>query len=59
MCFKGPAVFSGYIGEPDLTAAAFDADGFYRTGDLFESPGRMAATTASSVAARTPSCAAA
>src|SRR6266851_2857079 len=30
---KGPAVTPGYLGRPDLTEAAFDADGFYRTGD--------------------------
>ena len=31
---RGPTVFSGYHGRPDLTAAAFDLDGWYRTGDL-------------------------
>jgi cyclohexanecarboxylate-CoA ligase len=30
---RGPMVFKGYT-RPDLTAAAFDADGYYRTGDL-------------------------
>lgn len=30
---KGPAVTPGYFGRPDLTEAAFDADGFYRSGD--------------------------
>ncbi len=30
---RGPAVTPGYLGRPDLTEAAFDADGFYRTGD--------------------------
>jgi feruloyl-CoA synthase len=30
---KGPMVTPGYFGRPDLTAAAFDAQGFYRTGD--------------------------
>jgi len=30
---KGPMVTPGYFGQPELTAAAFDADGFYRTGD--------------------------
>ncbi len=30
---KGPMVFRGYT-DPELTAAAFDADGFFRTGDL-------------------------
>jgi feruloyl-CoA synthase len=30
---KGPNVTSGYHRRPDLTAAAFDDEGFYRTGD--------------------------
>jgi len=30
---KGPNVTPGYFARPDLTAAAFDADGFYQTGD--------------------------
>jgi feruloyl-CoA synthase len=30
---KGPTVTPGYFGRPDLTAAAFDAEGFYRSGD--------------------------
>jgi feruloyl-CoA synthase len=30
---KGPMVTPGYYERPDLTAAAFDADGYYRTGD--------------------------
>ena len=30
---KGPMVTPGYYGRPDLTAAAFDAEGFYRSGD--------------------------
>jgi acyl-CoA synthetase (AMP-forming)/AMP-acid ligase II len=30
---RGPMVCKGYT-RPELTAAAFDADGFYRTGDL-------------------------
>jgi feruloyl-CoA synthase len=30
---KGPNVTPGYLGRPDLTAAAFDDEGFYRTGD--------------------------
>ena len=30
---KGPMVTPGYYGQPDLTAAAFDAHGYYRTGD--------------------------
>jgi feruloyl-CoA synthase len=30
---KGPNVTPGYLGRPDLTRAAFDEEGFYRTGD--------------------------
>lgn len=31
---RGPTVFSGYHGRTDLTEAAFDPEGWYRTGDL-------------------------
>ena len=31
---KSPTNFSGYLNRPDATAAAFDADGWYRTGDV-------------------------
>ncbi|WP_321795884.1 feruloyl-CoA synthase [Caballeronia sp. J97] len=30
---RGPFVFAGYIKRPDLTAAAFDDEGYYRLGD--------------------------
>jgi feruloyl-CoA synthase len=30
---KGPMVTPGYFGRPDLTAEAFDEEGFYRSGD--------------------------
>ena len=30
---KGPIVTPGYFERPDLTAEAFDEEGFYRTGD--------------------------
>ena len=30
---RGPNVFSGYLGRPDLTAEAFDEEGFYKVGD--------------------------
>jgi feruloyl-CoA synthase len=30
---KGPQVTEGYLGEPDLSAAAFDDEGFYIIGD--------------------------
>ena len=33
MRVKGPNVTSGYLGQPDATAKAFDDDGWYRTGD--------------------------
>ena len=33
MRVKGPNVTPGYLGQPDTTAAAFDEDGWYRTGD--------------------------
>lgn len=38
---QGPNVTPGYFARPDLTAQAFDADGFYRTGDAvaFAVPG--------------------
>jgi feruloyl-CoA synthase len=38
MRVKGPNVFPGYFGRPDLTREAFDEDGFYRIGDA----GRLA-----------------
>lgn len=31
---RGPNVFSGYWGRPDLTASEFTGDGFFRTGDV-------------------------
>jgi long-chain acyl-CoA synthetase len=31
---KGPTVFSGYWRDPDATAAAFTADGWYKSGDI-------------------------
>lgn len=31
---RGPAVFCGYLGRPELTAAAVDEDGWYYSGDL-------------------------
>jgi feruloyl-CoA synthase len=38
---QGPNVTPGYYARPDLTAEAFDADGFYRSGDAvaFAVPG--------------------
>jgi len=34
--YKGPSVIPGYFKRPDLTAKAFDKDGFFNTGDLFQ-----------------------
>lgn len=34
--FQGAATFSGYYDTPELTERAFDAKGFYKSGDLFE-----------------------
>ena len=38
---KGPQITPGYLGRPDLSAAAFDEEGFYRLGDAarFVEPG--------------------
>jgi acyl-CoA synthetase (AMP-forming)/AMP-acid ligase II len=36
MQIRGPVVFDGYFAAPDITARAFTADGWFRTGDLFE-----------------------
>jgi feruloyl-CoA synthase len=32
---KGPHIFPGYWRQPELTAQAFDEDGYYRLGDAF------------------------
>jgi acyl-CoA synthetase (AMP-forming)/AMP-acid ligase II len=42
MRIKGPTVFAGYWRAPELTARAFDAEGWFRTGDLFEIAGDQA-----------------
>ncbi|HZR12528.1 MAG TPA: class I adenylate-forming enzyme family protein [Acidimicrobiia bacterium] len=34
ICLRSPAVMTGYWRNPDATAAALDADGWLRTGDL-------------------------
>jgi long-chain acyl-CoA synthetase len=48
---RGPSVFSGYWEDPASTAAAFTADGWYRTGDI----GEMDATGALRLVGRTRS----
>ena len=37
--FSGPTIFSGYYRAPELSQRAFDEQGFYKTGDLFEIAG--------------------
>ena len=37
--FAGPTIFSGYYCAPELSLRAFDTQGFYKTGDLFEIAG--------------------
>lgn len=34
--YRGPNVIPCYFGRPDLTAKAFDPEGFFKTGDLFQ-----------------------
>ena len=34
ICAKGPNVMLGYYKDPEATAAAFDEDGYFRTGDI-------------------------
>jgi acyl-CoA synthetase (AMP-forming)/AMP-acid ligase II len=36
---RGPTVFDGYFRAPEMTAKSFTADGFFRTGDLFQIAG--------------------
>jgi len=39
LLLRGPTMFTGYLGRPDATAAAIDADGWYHTGDLATADG--------------------
>jgi long-chain acyl-CoA synthetase len=41
--FRGPTLFKGYWQAPELTAAAFTDDGWYKTGDIghYDSAGRL------------------
>jgi len=41
--FRGPTLFKGYWDEPELTAASFTDDGWYRTGDVghLDAAGRL------------------
>lgn len=39
LLIKSHNLFAGYFERPDLTAAAFDEDGFYRTGDIMAEVG--------------------
>ena len=34
ICAKGPQVMTGYWEKPEANAAAFTADGYFRTGDV-------------------------
>ena len=36
VCVKGPQVMRGYWNQPEANAAAFTADGYFRTGDIGE-----------------------
>jgi acyl-CoA synthetase (AMP-forming)/AMP-acid ligase II len=36
LAYKGPNIMAGYYKRPDLTKKAFDAEGFFYTGDLFQ-----------------------
>ena len=39
LLYRGPNVIPGYFKRPDLNAQAFDGEGYFRTGDLFQIAG--------------------
>lgn len=39
LAIRSPGIFPGYFRRPDLTAKAFDEEGYFYTGDLFEIAG--------------------
>ena len=43
VCVKGPQVMRGYWNQPEANAAAFTADGYFRTGDvgMFDAQGML------------------
>jgi feruloyl-CoA synthase len=51
---RGPQISPGYLGRPELTAAAFDEEGFYRLGDAarLAEDGRPEAGSSSTGASR-------
>lgn len=34
LCFKGPLIMKGYVGDPKSTAETIDKDGWLHTGDV-------------------------
>ena len=34
LCFKGPLIMKGYLGDKQATSASFDEDEFLHTGDV-------------------------
>ncbi|MEM3795310.1 MAG: class I adenylate-forming enzyme family protein [Thermoprotei archaeon] len=36
LCFKSPGTMACYFRQPEMTRRAFDGDGFFHTGDLFQ-----------------------